>query len=266
MGVYTHTIYNEDCLKTMNRMPDACIDLIVTSPPYDDLRKYEGFSFDFEAVAKEMYRVLKNGGVCVWVVGDSVKNGGETLTSFRQALYFVDEVGFKMHDTMVYYREGMPLNHRRYEQHFEYMFVMSKGVPKTFNPIKVPTKHQGREVRKTTTRKKAEPNSIGDNMGNYKVGKKKIASNVWAYGVGLYGSTHDKDAFQHPAIFPERLAHDHIISWSNKDEVVYDPFGGSGTVAKVCELTGRAWIMSEISKKYCKIAEERIAKYESHTS
>ena len=96
-----NTIFNEDCLNTMRAMPDGVIDLVITSPPYDDLRNYKGYSFDFESIAKELFRVVKEGGVVVWVVGDATVDGSETGTSFRQALFF-KEVGFNLHDTMIY--------------------------------------------------------------------------------------------------------------------------------------------------------------------
>ena len=138
-------IYNENCLDTMARMPNGFVDLTVTSPPYDNLRTYNGYSFDFEAVAKELYRVTKQGGVVVWVVGDATIKGSESGTSFRQALFF-KEIGFNLHDTMIYAKNNpIPLNHNRYEQQFEYMFVFSKGKPNTFNAIKVRTKTGGKE-------------------------------------------------------------------------------------------------------------------------
>jgi len=137
-------IYNEDCLDTMKHMPDNFIDLVVTSPPYDKLRDYKGFTFDFENIAKELYRVTKQGGVVVWVVADATVNGSETGTSFKQALYF-KEIGFNLHDTMIYYRWSGPLTHRRYEQEFEYMFILVKGKLETFNPIMIDCKYYGIE-------------------------------------------------------------------------------------------------------------------------
>ena len=130
-------IYNENCLDTMTKMPDNFVDLTVTSPPYDSLRVYNGYSFDFEAVAKELFRVTKQGGIVVWVVADATTKGSETGTSFRHALFF-KEIGFNLHDTMIYAKNSyMPLTHNRYEQAWEYMFVLSKGRPSTFRPIMV---------------------------------------------------------------------------------------------------------------------------------
>jgi site-specific DNA-methyltransferase (adenine-specific) len=253
-------IYNENCLDTMAKMPDNFVDLTVTSPPYDKLRKYNGYCFDFENVAKELYRVIKEQGVLVWVVADSVIDGSESGTSFRQALYFKEQ-GFKIHDTMIFKRNTIPLTHNRYEQNFEYMFVFSKGKPKTFNPIFVEysdnTIHRRKNKYINYKHRNNDEKGLPDKIGGLKNGG-RISGNVWEYTVGNYQSTKDKIAFQHPAIFPEKLANDHIISWSNENDLVYDPFMGSGTTAKMAILNNRKYIGSEISEEYCKIIETRI--------
>ena len=246
-------IYNMDSLEGMRMLDDNFIDLTVTSPPYDNLRKYNGYSWDFESIAKELYRVTKQGGVVVWVVGDATINGSETLTSFKQVLFF-KEIGFNVHDTMIYLKKTPPLTHRRYEQEFEYMFVLSKGKPKTFNPILIPKKYMDIREYKTVGRNKNNEYNIGFSSQK----ETKIKGNVWEYGVGWGKSTKDKIAFKHPAIFPEQLAKDHILSWSNEGDIVMDIFMGSGTTAKMCKLTNRNYIGFEISKEYCDIAEERL--------
>ena len=245
-------IYNEDCLDTMNRMEDNCIDLTVTSPPYDNLRDYKGYTFDFESIAKELFRVTKDGGVVVWVVGDNTKNFCESLSSFRQATYFVKECGFKLLDTMIYYKQNYAPAYptlRRYANQFEYMFIFSKGRPSTFNPVmvdKVENRNGWSGFRqKDGSVKRKIVKTIGD---------KKQASNVWSYPVGFKN-------LGHPAVFPEQLANDHIISWSNENDIVYDPFMGSGTTAKMALKNNRLYIGSEISKEYCDIAEKRIDTY-----
>ncbi len=247
-------IYNENCLDTMARMPNGFVDLTVTSPPYDNLRTYNGYSFDFEAVAKELYRVTKQGGVVVWVVGDATIKGSETGTSFRQALYF-KEIGFNLHDTMIYKKlKPVPIDSRtakRYTSDFEYMFVFSKGRIATCNYIRVPTKHGGKKA--VCYQRNADGSLRLDRLlktQNHIVADDKIKGNVWEY------ASHKKS--NHPAPFPEQLAHDHIISWSNEGDLVYDPFMGSGTTAKMAILNQRNWIGSEISKEYCEIAEKRI--------
>lgn len=248
-------IHNENCLETMAKMPDNFIDLTVTSPPYDGLRTYNGYSFPFEEIAKELYRVTKQGGVVVWVVNDSTKNGSESLTSFRQAIYF-KEVGFNVHDTMIYKAEKPPLTHNRYEQKFEYMFVFSKGKPKSFNPILEPSKYAGQDKKSRTMRQDSD--ELGNRSGKGQVADFKIKGNVWEYSIGGGKSTKDKIAFNHPAIFPEQLANDHIISWSNEGDLIYDCFAGSGTTAKMAIINNRNWIASEISSEYCEIIKERI--------
>ena len=248
-------IYCIDCLEGLKQMEDGCIDLTVTSPPYDDLRKYNGYSWDFESIAKELYRVTKQGGVVVWIVGDKTVKGSETGTSFKQALFF-KEIGFNLHDTMIYLSNKPPLTHPRYEQKFEYMFVLSKGKPKTFNPIMEECKYAGKSGKARTFRH--DGHILESTHKTDKVKQYKIKGNVWEYSTGYQHSTKDKVAFQHPAIFPEQLAHDHIISWSNEEDVVLDPFMGSGTTAKMCKLTNRNYIGFEISEEYCQIAEERL--------
>lgn len=249
-------IYNENCLDTTARMPDGFVDLVVTSPPYDGVRRYKGYSFDFEAVAKELFRVIKPGGVVVWVVGDATKDGSESGTSFKQALYFM-EVGFNLHDTMIYHKHSVPLSHDRYEQHFEYMFVFSKGKPKTFNPIKEKKNWMDNRTVKTFGREKDGTKDYG------KCGQmtEKVKGNVWKYNTGGGHTSGDDIAHKHPAIFPEQLPADHIYSWSNEGDLVYDPFGGSGTTAKMAHLQNRKWIISEISGEYCELARKRIKPY-----
>ncbi len=253
--------YNENCIDTMSRMPDDFLDLTVTSPPYDNLRMYNGYSFDFEEVAKGLFRVTKQGGVVVWVVSDATIKGSETGTSFRQALYFKG-IGFNLHDTMIYHKNSLPKNHNRYEQDFEYMFVFSKGRPNSFNPIMIPCSFPEKETARQNSyfSKTTEKNRSARSEKKRKpVGIEKIKGNIWRICAGAGHSTLDKEAFQHPAIFPEELARDHITSWSNENSLVYDPFMGSGTTAKMAILNKRNWIGSEISSEYCKIIEKRVA-------
>lgn len=251
-------IYNESNLDTLAKMPDNFLDLTVTSPPYDGLRTYNGYSFDFENLAKELFRATKKGGVVVWVVGDATVKGSETGTSFKQALYFI-ECGFNLHDTMIYKKSNpVPNAGTRYQQSFEYMFILSKGKPNTTNLI---TRQRRNECNdKRTFRHKG---FTRDTEGNFKksdyfVKEEVIKENVWEYLVGGGNSTNDKIAFEHPAIFPEKLAGDHILSWSNENDIIYDPFMGSGTTAKMAMLNNRRYIGSEISKDYVEIANARI--------
>lgn len=264
---YVNNFYVEDNIQFCKKLPDSCIDLTVTSPPYDSLRSYKnkqdknnfnGYSFNFEEIAKELYRITKDGGIVVWVVGDSIIDGSESLNSFRQAIFFKD-IGFNVHDTMIYHKTGPRFPEKiRYAQIFEYMFVLSKGKPKTTNIIK---------DRKN---KWAGHTNWGHGGHRLKDGEMKIMPkakpyadfgarfNVWTYANGYGFSSKDKIAYQHPATFPEKLAEDHIISWSKEGEVVFDPFIGSGTTAKMALKNNRNFIGVDVSEEYIKIAQERI--------
>ncbi len=248
-------IYNENCLITMQNMPDNYVDFVITSPPYDDIRNYNGYKFEFEKIAKELFRVLKVGGIVIWVVADATVEGSETGTSFKQALYF-KEIGFRLHDTMIYYKNNpMPQTGNRYHQHFEYMFALSKETPKTFNPITEPTKYQGLANMKN----RGQNGSL--EYDKVERTKEKKVGNVFFYSVGGGISTKDKIAYKHPAIFPEKLVYDQISTWTNENDLVYDPFMGSGTTAKVAHLLNRQWIGSEISREYVEIANERLKEH-----
>jgi DNA modification methylase len=248
------TLHTGDCLEVLKTISDNSVQLTVTSPPYDNLRTYKGYSFDFEGIARELYRVTKRGGVVVWVVADATIKGSETGTSFRQALYF-KECGFNLHDTMVYAKSSQPRqNGVRYEQHFEYMFVLSKGATKLLNPLKEPCKSAGKRHTRTCRDGGKDVLVVSSNV----VAADKVRGNIWRYSVGS-GSTRDKQAFEHPAIFPEQLAADHIVSWSNPGDLVLDPFSGSGTTGKMAVLNGRHFIGIDISPEYVEIARKRIA-------
>lgn len=229
-----------------NNIPDDFVNLTVTSPPYDDLRKYNGFIFDYQSMFKELYRVTKDGGVIVWVVEDTTSKFCESLTSFKHALCATDN-GFNLLDTMIYYKESYAPAYptlRRYANQFAYMFVFSKGKPITFNPIQVEKVRHKDEKRKY---RQKDGSLISKTTKNTK--ETKDASNVWKYATG--GScTLDKNAFSHPAIFPEKLAQDHILSWSNEGDIVLDPMCGSGTVAKMAYLNQRNFIGIDMSEEY----------------
>lgn len=260
-----NTLYIGDNVKVLKEhIADGVIDLTVTSPPYDDLRTYNGFEWDIDGVIEQLWRVTKQGGVVVWVVGDKTHKGSETGTSFRTALKFM-EYGWRLYDTMIYLKDNpMPINDKRYQQAFEYMFVFSKGVPKTTNIKRVPksskTLERQRHSRKFTQRDSSgefiEPTSY---VGGVKDPTTKKV-NVWNYLIG-FGSA-DELAFKHPAIFPEKLAEDHILSWSNEGDVVLDLFGGSGTTAKMAALNNRKFVHIDISEEY--VREVASARLEQH--
>ncbi len=248
-----------DCKNTLKDIQTKSIDLILTSPPYDDLRDYKGFSFDFESIADELFRVLKNGGVMVWIVGDSMQKGSESLSSFKQALHFKD-IGFNIHDTMIYQKNNFSNPSKtRYHQVFEYMFIISKGSPKTFNPlIDRKNVYAGyTTLGENTTRKKD---------GDFAKQKKRVITefgmryNIWKGNTS--GQENMCKAIKHPATFPLWLARDHILSWSNENDLVLDPFMGSGTTGVACKQLERKFIGCEIESSYLDFAKERIAKVE----
>lgn len=256
-----NTIYCMDNLLGMCQLIDGSVDLTVTSPPYDKLRGYDGFDWNFERVAEQLFRVTKKGGVVVWVVSDSTINGSETGSSFIQALFFKD-LGFNLHDTMIYKRWSGPLTHNRYEQEFEYMFVFSKGRPKTFNPIMIDCKLAGsswnRDGADTEFRQeKSRRFRAGSDKGMV-IKKQRIDGNIWE----LSTSSQKGEHYGHPAPFPEELARRHIISWSNEGDLILDPFMGSGTTAVVAVEQNRNFIGFDVSEKYVETANARLMKLE----
>src|SRR3989338_3306509 len=244
-----------DAIEIMRTMPADSVDLVITSPPYDDLRNYNGYSFNLDGIARELFRVMKKGGVVVWVVGDQTIKGDETGTSFRQALHF-KQVGFNLFDTMIYLKtpRGAVGNNKTYWQTFEYMFVLSKGTPKTINLLKDRENKDERDGDNGTKRLSDGSLLKLKRAGYSKYGRRTTVSE---YLIGKGHSATDNIAYKHPAIFPEKLVQDHITSWSNLGDVVLDPMCGSGTTCKMAKLNKRDFIGIDVSSEYCKIAEER---------
>ena len=250
-----------NCVKVMDQLEDESVDAFITSPPYDQLRNYNGYSFPFEDIARKMYQKLAQGGVIVWVVGDAVLKGSESGSSFRQAIFF-QELGLNIHDTMIYEKNGSSFPARRtgnrYSQVFEYMFVFSKGKPKTANLIcDKPNKWSGFTSFGTSTNR----NAAGELV---KAKNRKPTPNfsprhnVWKYNTGKKYTTNDDFAFKHPAMFPESLAEDHVMTWTNEGELIVDPFVGAGTTTKMAAINGRRWLGIDISEEYVDIANERM--------
>ncbi|MHA1410882.1 MAG: DNA-methyltransferase [Candidatus Odinarchaeia archaeon] len=257
-------IITGDCIDVLSNMDNDFIDLTITSPPYDNLRYYSAknekelqdiWNFEkFKKLAKELYRVTKKGGVIVWVVTDATINGSETGTSFKQALFF-KEIGFNLHDTMIWKKPNFSNpSKNRYHQTFEYMFILSKGFPRVFNPIM--------DRKNKYTQGSFGRHSIRLKDGTMKIVKKRanreygMRHNVW--GIKTAGQENVCSSLPHPAMFPEQLAHDHIISWSNEGDIVLDPMCGSGTTCKVAYQLKRKYIGIDISEEYCNIARRRV--------
>ncbi len=243
-----------NALEILKDFAKESIDMVITSPPYDKLRNYKDIDqFEFNFIADELVRILKPGGVIVWIVGDSTVNGTETGTSFKQALYFKSK-GLNLHDTMIFAKNNpMPQIYRsRYTNEFEYMFILSKGTPVTHNPIMIPTKYPGAKAYPKNYSKGEQKRK------DYRITVKdeKIKGNIWNYTVGV--KKIDKTAKFHPAAFPYELAKDHVLSWSKEGDVVLDPMMGSGTVGMVCQDHERDFIGIEIVKEYYDQAKERI--------
>ena len=249
-------IVQGNCLELMKKLDASSVDMVLTSPPYDNLRTYKGFVFPFEAIANEIFRVVKDGGVVVWVVNDATIEGSESGTSFKQAIYF-KEIGFNLHDTMIFRKKNpIPQIYRkRYNNEFEYMFVFSKGPVKTHNALMVDCLHAGLELKGSTYKNFSKNEQKREKMAK-PVKAQKVKGNIWEYVVGK--NAEDQEAKGHPAPFPCALARDHISSWSNPGEIVLDPMCGSGTTTKVAKHLGRRFIGMDISEEYCQIARERL--------
>lgn len=256
-----NAIYNEDCLEGMKKLNDDSVDLTVTSPPYDNLRTYNGNNElwnekTWKMVLKELYRITKNGGVVVWVVGDAMINGSKSLTSYEQAIY-AKGLGFKIYDVIIYEKTGTnPPHKNRYFNAYEYMFVFSKGKPKTVNLISdKPNKWAGTNTGKITRREK---DGTLTSKGSKKIKEFGTRTNIWKIANGRGQASKDLDAHEHPAIFPEKLAQDHISTWSDEGDVVLDVFMGSGTTAIAAINTNRKYIGFELDKTYFELANKRI--------
>ncbi len=252
----TSIIYQENCIDTLSRMPDELLDMTITSPPYDDLRDYNGYHFPVEEISSRLFAKTAPGGVVIWVVGDRTVNGSESLSSFQHAMVFRD-AGFRVHDTMIYAKNNpIPSDcGKRYRQAFEYMFCFSKGQPKTFNPITM-------RINKEKAFKSFRITKVGRNdlAHDHVAPTQRKVNNIFYYNVGT-SSAKDKIAFEHPAIFPEQLVHDQISTWTNEGDLVYDCFMGSGTTAKIAHQLKRKWLGSEISAEYVEIARQRLLPY-----
>ena len=252
-----------DCVELMQELPDESIDMVLTSPPYDNLRNYGGYNFNLKKTIDELYRIIKHGSCIVWVVGDSTIGGSETGNSFKQALAFIN-AGFNLHDTMIYQKLNyVPLTHARYEQSFEYMFAFSKDKPEIFNPIMIPCKGAGKLEKYGQDRRQNHGKNHSMRLYNettfIATKDTKIAPNIFSYTIG-------REKTGHPAAFPDKLAKDQILSWSNEGDLILDPFLGSGTTLKMCKELNRNGLGFECNVEYEPIIRDRLSVNQSTIS
>jgi len=262
-------VYNLNCIEGMSQMSPESVDLCVTSPPYDDLRTYNDSSkWDFSVfkdVAQGLTRVLKEGGVIMWNVGDATIKGGESGSSFRQCLYFMDECGLRLHDTMLYEKTGIAFasgpKSVRYSQSFEYCFVLSKGKPKTVNIIMdKPNIWAGATSWGVAKARNKDGTQKETDKKSKTIREFGSRTNIWRItNSGGFGQS-NKESYSHPATMPEELARGHIISWSNPGDLVIDPFMGSGTTAQMSTEEGRNYIGFEIDQEYFALCQKRVGR------
>ena len=247
------TLYLGDCLEILPTLGN--VDAVVTSPPYDNLRKYGGHApVDTFAAITEISNCLSRGGVCMWNVKDETRDGSETGTSFRQALHAMDS-GLNLHDTMIYVRRGVTFpDANRYLPAFEYMFIFSNGSPRHFNGIKDRRNRYAGTVIHGTDRQ-SDGSLAARKCSSSEVPEYGLRYNWWELhnaqaGNGEFGG--------HPAPMPYPMAHGHIQTWTDNGETILDPFMGSGTTGVACAKLGRKFIGIEIEPKYFDIACKRI--------
>jgi len=250
-----NTITCGDCVEGMSKLPSDSIPLTVTSPPYDRVRNFA--AWDFDRVAEQLYRVTMPGGVVCWVVQDGFEKGRRTCTSFKQALRFFG-LGFWMWEVLIVVVKSYQLpTTGRYVSLFHYCFVMSKGKPRKVNVLRdKPNKCAG--MMKRNWHRRSPDGSMRKGVLPQPIAQYGLRGNVWEYAGGYGSTTKDKYAFAHPALMPEKLARDLILSFSSPYDMVLDPFMGAGTTAKMALLNGRRWLGFEIDDEYVAIASERL--------
>lgn len=250
-------IINSDCIEAMRKMGNCSIDLIVTSPPYDEIRDYNGYTMNIHGVCYESYRLLKDGGMLCMVINDSTKEYGKSCTTYRVILDCVDNIGFKLFENVIYAKDGRPGAwwNKRFRVDHEYILMFLKGKkPKYFDKehLKVPAIHAGKMARGTQRLTNGNMVLIKDNI----VKDKKCRGTIWKYVTSK--SDGDKIKLKHPATFPDKLAEDLILCFSDEGDVILDPFCGSGTTIVMAKRNNRKYIGIEISKEYCEISQERL--------
>lgn len=264
-----YTLINADCSEVLPGEYKNKVDLILTSPPYDQMRTYSGNKFDFHAVADALVPCLKIGGVIVWIVADQIIDGSESGTSFAQVLEFKKR-GLRLHQTLIYQNSGgRPISLDRCLRDLQYMFIFSKGKPKTANipvdrkNITAGTRRKSNDAGRKSNDKKAGQ-TTWQRHGHYTLGEYGKRTQVWTYPTGLFHSgmqeTHQLVSDLHPAVFPVKLAYDHVKCWTNEGDLVLDPMAGSGTTLSAAIGLKRQAVGIEISNEYCQGAHERLSR------
>jgi len=257
MKIPVNKIICADNVSLLKTLPDECIDLVVTSPPYDELRDYNGYILDLHGLGEQLLRVLKDGGICVMVIQDSTKDFAKSLTSFRTIVDWCDNIGFRLFECNIYNRQGTEGAwwKQRFRVDHEYMPIFLKGKrPQYFDKenLKIPSKHANKVMTGANIRTK-----------NGKTGSRKVKINptkcpgtVMTFGNTCGGESKLKS--KHPAVFPNMLAYDMIECFCPPDGIVLDPFNGSGTTTLAAKSLGRNYIGIDVSDEYNKIAELRL--------
>lgn len=251
-------VYCGDCVKLMKLLPDSTIDLVVTSPPYDKIRDYNGsIHFDLHKTGQEIFRVLKSGGIAVMVIQDQTKNFGKSLTSFKTIIDWCDNIGFKLFETIIYRKNGSEgvWWTKRFRVDHEYMPIFLKGKkPQYFNkePLKIPSKHGGKVMTGSGSRK---TNGETQKTVTRAINFKKCRGTIWNY---LMAGDKNPLKRKHPAVFPDKIPYDFIQCFCPEEGIVLDPFAGSGSTLVMAKKLRRSFIGFDIVPEYCELARERL--------
>ena len=259
LGKYElNRVYTGECVKRMKYIPNNSVDLIVTSPPYDELRDYKGnSSFDLHQVGIEVFRVLKEGGIAAMVIQDQTKNFGKSLTSFRTIIDWCDEIGFKLFETVIYRKNGSEGAWwtKRFRVDHEYMPIFLKGErPQFFNkePLKIKSKHGGKVMKGSGSRK---TNGETQETVTRAINSMKCRGTIWNY---LMAGDKNPLKRKHPAVFPDKIPFDFIQCFCPENGIVLDPFTGSGSTLVMAQKLGRYFIGFDIEESYCDVANQRL--------
>lgn len=257
MKLALNKIHHFDAVVGLRLLPADCIDLTLTSPPYDWIRDYNGTfdpaKFPFVRIAEELYRITAPGGVVLWITRDQQQDCCESGTSAKQMLYFKN-IGFNVQTMIV---DSISARHRRYCYGMppQFCFVLSKGRPKAFHPIRDKPNTEPGRIKSWSARnrdgriRKGKPKEIP------KYGRR---SHIWLYPTGFGLVSDDPLPRNAPAPMVETVAGDLMLSYSNPGDLILDPMAGLGTTGKVAVKLNRQFIGFERVRKYCDVANDRV--------